>query len=64
MEKWYKFDWSKNWWHIDIHLLWSNWAVGLLFDSGRRWLSGKSPEKGIMILLPLLVIRLHWQTKP
>ncbi len=58
MEKWYKPDWSIRWWHFSIGILWSNWAIGLLFDSGRRWTS--QGEKGIMILLPLVVIRIFW----
>ena len=64
MEKWYKFEWSKQWWHLDFQFLWSNWAVGVLLDSGRRWGGfGQSPEKGIMLLLPCLVIRLFWANR-
>ena len=58
MEKWYKFDCSVKWWHIDFKILWSNWAIGILFDGGRY-----RHEHGIMFLFLPFIIRIHWEHK-
>jgi len=63
MERWYKFDWSVKWWHIKVNILWSNWALGLLFDAGRGGFYPPVKEQGLMILLPLMVITLRWRRK-
>ena len=63
-EKWYMVEGTKRWWHFDVKILWSNWAIGILFDSGRgRGFRPEKPEQGIMFLFPLIVIRVFWQGK-
>ncbi len=61
-EQWKRYRKTGYWYHSSISFLWTNWAIGILFDSGRRFLHNKN-ENGFMILLSCIIFRVFWRKK-